>query len=44
MYTEQFIEPFEAENPGFKWETIEVYFYFYIYLNKSIDHLKYLIV
>ncbi|XP_060605617.1 tubulin--tyrosine ligase-like protein 12 isoform X1 [Ruditapes philippinarum] len=23
MYTEQFIEPFEAENPGFKWETIE---------------------
>ncbi|XP_053397096.1 tubulin--tyrosine ligase-like protein 12 [Mercenaria mercenaria] len=23
MYTEQFIEPFEAENPGFKWEPIE---------------------
>ncbi|KAL4233826.1 Tubulin--tyrosine ligase-like protein 12 [Mactra antiquata] len=23
MYTEQFIEPFEKENPGYKWETIE---------------------
>lgn len=23
MYTEQFIEPFEAENPDVKWETIE---------------------